>query len=243
MCHSDASQPPVPPTRGEVDTHGPLTLASDDGTVFDAYEAHPTAPSTRGIVILPDNRGLHDYYTVLAQRFAEAGFHAIAIDYYARTAGRGDRSEAFDYVPHWKQAVPTNVDADVRAAANYLRERGTTTVFTVGFCFGGGMSWRQSAMLDGVAGCIGFYGMANGVLPVQDQLRAPLLMLLGGADPIVNPDHFDPIIADLKHRGIAVERHVYPDAPHSFFDRSHAQHASICADAWERMLAFTHAHS
>ena len=243
MCHSDASQPPVPPTRGAVASHGSIALTSADGTVFDAYEAHHGAPSTRGIVILPDNRGLHDYYTVLAQRFAEAGFHASAIDYYARTAGRGDRSEAFEYVPHWKQAIPANVDADVRAAAEHLRASGVTTLFTVGFCFGGGMSWRQSAKLDDVAGCIGFYGLANGVLPVKDELRAPLLMLLGGADPIVNPDDFDPVIDALSKRGIPVERHVYPDAPHSFFDRTHTQHEAICADAWQRIVAFTSAHS
>lgn len=239
MCHSDDSRPPASPNPGPLGAHGNLVLTADDGNVFDAYEAHPEAPSTIGIIVMPDNRGMHNYYKDLARRFAEAGFHAVAFDYYARTAGRGDRSEAFDYVPHWKQATPEGVDADVRAAAAHLRATGTTTLFTVGFCFGGGMSWRQSAMLDGVAGCIGFYGLANGVLPVQDQLRAPLLLLLGGKDPIVNPDDFDPVVEKLAARGISAERHVYPDAPHSFFDRTFAEHGEECADAWQRILSFT----
>lgn len=239
MCHSDDSRPPAPPVIAALGTHGDLVLTADDGNVFDAYEAHPATPCTRGIVILPDNRGLHEYYKALAQRFAEAGFHAVAFDYYARTAGRGDRSEAFDYVTHWKQATPNGVDADVRASAAHLRVQGVSTLFTLGFCFGGGMSWRQSAMLDGVSGCIGFYGLARGVLPVQDELRAPLLMLLGGQDPIVDPNDFDELIERAAQRDIVVDRHVYPDAPHSFFDRTYADHRDTCDDAWRRVLAFT----
>jgi carboxymethylenebutenolidase len=31
---------------------------------------------------------------------------------------------------------------------------------------------------------------------------------------------------------------VYPDAPHSFFDKLSGEHREACADAWHRMLAF-----
>jgi carboxymethylenebutenolidase len=175
----------------------------------------------------------------LARRFAEVGFHAVAFDYYARTAGRGDRSEAFDYVTHWKQATSEGVDADVRACAAHLRAEGITTLFTVGFCFGGGNSWRQAAVLDGVSGSIGFYGRPDGVLAVQDSVKAPLLLLLGGADQMIDPSSFDDMLGALNARGIETERKVYEGAPHSFFDRSFAEHADACADAWTRILAFT----
>ena len=45
------------------------------------------------MVILPDVRGVHAYYEALAQRFAEARFGAIVVDYYGRTAGVGDRDD------------------------------------------------------------------------------------------------------------------------------------------------------
>ena len=49
------------------------------------------------MVVLPDVRGLHPYYVELAERFAEAGIPAVAIDYFGRTAGveptRGDEFE------------------------------------------------------------------------------------------------------------------------------------------------------
>jgi len=239
MCHSDASRPPAPPRRGELGAHNDLTLTATDGNVFDAYEAHPATASTRGIVILPDNRGLHEYYKQLARYFAEAGFHAVAFDYYARTAGRGDRSEAFDYVTHWKQATTEGVDADIAAAADHLRSAGVTTLFTIGFCFGGGHSWRQSAVLPDVAGSIGFYGFAPGVIAVQDRITAPLLLLLGGEDKMIDPASFDPVLESLASRGITADRHVYKDAPHSFFDRTYAEHGDECSDAWQRILNFT----
>ena len=239
MCHSDESRPPAPPRNGELGAHNDLVLTAADGNVFDAYEAHPVAASTRGILILPDNRGLHEYYKQLARYFAQAGFHAVAIDYYARTAGRGDRSEAFDYVPHWKQATTECVDADAAAAAELLRASGVESVFTIGFCFGGGHSWRQSAVQPDIAGSIGFYGFAPGVVEVQDQITAPLLLLLGGADQMIDPATFDPVIESLGSRGISADRHVYEGAPHSFFDRTYAEHGTECADAWDRVLRFT----
>ena len=45
----------------------------------------------RNVVILPDVRGLHPYYEALAVRFAEAGFHAVAFDYFGRTQGAAQR--------------------------------------------------------------------------------------------------------------------------------------------------------
>ena len=239
MCHSDESRPPAPPIRGGVIGHHDRTLTAADGNVFDAYEAHPDADSTRGFVILPDIRGLHTYYKELAVRFAEAGFHAMAFDYFARTAGRGDRSEAFDYMPHFKQATPEGVDADVRACIDKLRANGVDQVFTVGFCFGGTHSWRQAAVQPDVAGSVGFYGRPDGILVLQDDIHAPLLMLLGGADAMIDPASFDELIASLAARGIDAERHVYEGAPHSFFDRSFADHAAACTDAWNRIVAFT----
>lgn len=239
MCHSDESRPPASPRKGEVAAHGPLTLAAADHTVFDAYEAHPATPSTRGIVILPDIRGLHEYYKDLAVRFAEAGFHAVAFDYYTRTAGRGDRSEAFDFMPHFQQSKPEHVTADVTACVDHLRSFGVRSVFTLGFCFGGSNSWRQSAAIDGLAGCVGFYGRATGVTDVEESLHAPLLLLLAGADQSIAPSDFDAPLERLAKRGVYAERHVYDGAPHSFFDRSFAEHRDACSDAWNRILAFT----
>ncbi len=238
MCYGDDARPPAPPVQGPIGAHGDLVLTSADGTQFSAYEAHPEASSSRGIVILPDVRGLHQFYKDLALRFAEAGVHAIAIDYFGRTAGLTARDEGFGYREHVDQMDFANVTADATAAYQVLSAiDGVSSIFTVGFCMGGAMSWRQSASPSQYAGNIGLYGVPSRVASVIDQMRAPLLILAAGQDftPVETVEEF----ADqVRGRGVDVEMHVYPNAPHSFFDRTFGEHAEACADAWRRMLAF-----
>jgi carboxymethylenebutenolidase len=246
MCHSDDSRPPAPPTMGAVGVSGDLTLTAGDGNRLAAFEAHPESVSQVGVVIMPDVRGLHAYYPALAQRFAEAGFHSIAIDYFGRTASTSDRSEPFEYWPHVEQTTPDGVTADVAAAVGYLRSAAggsVTSVFTVGFCFGGRHSLRQSAAIPGLSGVVAFYGSSVLIDDLVDDVTAPLLILLGGADQNIPPESFDPLLARLAKRGVDARRYVYEGAPHSFFDRSFADHRQACDDAWLRVLEFTAAHS
>ena len=190
---------------------------------------------------MPDVRGLHAFYRDLAVRFAEIGVDAVAIDYFGRTAGIGDRSGGFVYRPHVDQVTPAGMAADVAAAAAYLRSPeggGVRSVFTVGFCFGGGYSWRQSADTPGLAGSIGFYGRPALATEAVDDLRAPLLLLLAGADANLPTADAEAFVAAAEQRGVDAELIVYPGAPHSFFDRTAADHAEAAADSWARIQAF-----
>jgi len=244
MCYGDDAIPPLPPVRGGADDHGDLIVRSSDGTEFAAHYAHPDAGSDLGMIVLPDVRGLHGFYKELAQRFAEAGFHSIAIDYFGRTAGVGDRDEGFSFMEHVQQLDPAKLSEDVAAATAWLRglAGGTvTSISTVGFCMGGSVSWGQSAADLGLAGCIGFYGQPARVADRIPQMKAPLLILAAGQDftPVADVEKF---AGDVRAAGVDAELHVYPDAPHSFFDRSFAEHEAACTDAWQRILDFTQKH-
>ncbi len=247
MCHTDESRAPEPPRRGPIGEHGPIELLSADENRFRAYLAYPAAPAVGGFVILPDVRGLHPYYEDLAVRFAEAGFRTIAIDYFGRTAGLGRRDDTFDWKSHFPKASPEGVASDVRAAVGRLRADSidsTLAIFTVGFCFGGANSWRQSGEGHGLAGCVGFYGghpidRAGAAIP---RMAAPLLMLLGGADEGTPPAEFEEFASLVRRRGIEVESHTYAGAPHSYFDRSFADYRDACQDSWKRILEFAERH-
>jgi carboxymethylenebutenolidase len=248
MCHSDESRAPEPPRRGAVAEHANIELTAADGNRFRAYRAVPDSKSGPGIVILPDVRGLHPYYEDLAQRFAEAGFRAIAIDYFGRTAGVGPRDDSFDWKSHFQKVTPEHVAHDVRAAAERLRkdsQRSDLPIFTVGFCFGGANSWRQSGEGQGLAGCIGFYGghPLERVGPAIPHMEAPLLMLLAGADQATPAAEFVEFEKLVRARGVEVTSHTYAGAPHSFFDRAFAEHRDACQDAWKQVLDFTDRYS
>jgi carboxymethylenebutenolidase len=245
MCHDHDSRPPAPPRSGDVAERGVLTLTSADGTEFSAAYAAPAEETHVGVVLLPDIRGLHPYYVALAERFAEAGASTVAIDYFGRTAGvcdeSGTRPEDFDWQAHIPKTTAEGIDADISAAIEYLRgrTRPDLPVVTVGFCFGGSHSWRQSGGSLDLAGCAGFYGRPSMVGDAAGRAHLPTVMLIAGADA-ATPVADQLALADtMRAAGADVDAVVYDGAPHSFFDRAFGEWAEACRDAWEHLLALT----
>src|SRR5581483_5424411 len=103
MCYDLQARPPFPPISGGAGNGEDIVLEASDGTRFAAYFAAPSQDEGTQIIILPDVRGLHQFYKELALRFAEVGIRAIAIDYFGRTAEMSSRDETFDYQPHVQQ--------------------------------------------------------------------------------------------------------------------------------------------
>jgi len=245
MCYGDDARPPLPPISGAAADQGDIILTSSDGVRNAAYFARAAKPTGAGMVVMPDVRGLHHFYKELAQRFAEAGIDSVAIDYFARTAGMGDRSEGFEYMPHVEKTTPETIAADTAAAIAHLRSKdggAVKSVFTVGFCFGGSNSWNQSALNPDLSGCIGFYGRPTRSEPFISRMKAPLLLLVAGADGATTPEQareFDRMLTVAK---VPHDQHVYEGAPHSFFDRTFEQWKDACDDAWRRMLDFVRKH-
>jgi carboxymethylenebutenolidase len=226
-----------------------LTLTSVDGTEFSAALAEAPEGGEPGVVIIPDVRGLYPFYIELAERFAEASHHAIAFDYYGRTAGLGPRDDEFDFMPHREQVNLHHDQAleDLAATAAALHERtGVRKVVTVGFCFGGSLSFVAGASADlDLAGVIGLYGVLDrsrfdgqGVLAQAERTRRPVLGLFGGADETILQERIDEFESQLSSAGVEHEIHVYPGAPHSFFDRKQEEFADESEDAWRRILGF-----
>src|SRR5215216_7907677 len=110
MCFELDSLPPIPAIRGAAVSHEDLVLDVKDGNRFAAFYAAPEEATGRGVVILPDVRGLYRFYEELALRFAERGITALAFDYFGRTAGAGKRDDDFEYMTHVQQGTQEGLD-------------------------------------------------------------------------------------------------------------------------------------
>ncbi len=222
-----------------------LTLCAADGTEFSAAYAAPGTEPRVGVVVLPDIRGLHPYYVALAERFAQTGAAAVAIDWFGRTAGvcdaPGTRSEDFPWQQHIPRTTPEGIDADITAAIAYLRERTSADlpVITVGFCFGGSHSWRQAGGDLDLAGCAGFYGKPSVVGAAAQRAHLPTVMVIAGADAATPVAEQLQLADTMRAAGAEVDAVVYDGAPHSFFDRAYGEWAEACEDAWRHVLALT----
>jgi carboxymethylenebutenolidase len=249
MCFELDSEPPIPVISGAAVSHDDLVLEAADGNRFAAFLATPDEPAATGIVILPDVRGLYRFYEELALRFAERGFAAIAIDYFGRTAGVSKRDDDFDHMEHVAKTTPDTVQADVAAAVSRLRGLGCTSIFTVGFCFGGRNSWLAAASGHDLRGAVGFYGMPgerNGLPGPTEraaEFRAPILALQAGDDQNITAEHNAAFETALAAAGVEHEIVTYPGAPHSFFDRKQEDFADASEDAWRRVLDFVRSHT
>ena len=250
MCFDSDSLPPIPVISGAAVSHDDLTLEAADGNRFAAFLATPDESGATGIVILPDIRGLYRFYEELALRFAERGHAAIAIDYFGRTAGVEKRGDEFEYMPHVEQTTTEGVQADVAACVAHLRQRGATSIFTVGFCFGGRHSWLAAASGHGIAGAVGFYGRPGkgrdgtpGPTARAAEIAAPVLALMGGNDPGIPLEDVNAFEEALAAARAEHEVVVYPGAPHSFFDRKQEEFAEASEDAWRRTLEFVARHA
>lgn len=248
MCHEFYALPAVTPISGAAVDSEDLVLESADGTKFAGFLARSGDAGGAGVVVLPDVRGLFRFYEELALRFAEEGINSVAIDYFGRTAGVDKRGEDFSFMDHVMQTKAPQIAADAGAAIAHLRsEEGgnCSSVFTVGFCFGGSNSWMQAAAGHGLSGVMGFYGRPGegrdgtpGPTARAGDFEAPVLALMGGADQGIPKEQVDEYEVALEAAGVEHEIKIYEGAPHSFFDRSYEEHAETAADAWKRVLAF-----
>jgi carboxymethylenebutenolidase len=249
MCHDHDSRPPIAPISGGALDSEELTLTADDGNRFTAFRARAAAPTGTSIVILPDVRGLHPFYEDLALRFAENGVDALAIDYFGRTAGLGRRGAGFDHAPHVEALTYAGLTVDIATAAAHQRAAdptGSPSLYSVGFCFGGRLSFVAATMDLGLAGVIGFYGNPVGEgragvpapADLADRMTSPVLGLFGGADPGIPAGAVATFEAALRTAGVEHRLLSFDNAPHSFFDRKADEYAKTAEAAWGEVLSF-----
>ena len=176
-------------------------------------------PSGNGVVILPDVRGLHPYYEELALRFAERGIEArrdrlVRADGARRRPIRGLRVHAPRHADHVGRAsARTSRPASPRCGPVTAARAAPASVFTLGFCMGGRMSFLAGTLGLDLAGVIGFYGTLVGPWrndapePVAEagRIGSPVLGLFGGADAGITPEAiaaFDAALDGGRHRRI-----------------------------------------
>lgn len=214
-----------------------VTFAANGGTAT-GYLATPRSQGP-GVVVIQEWWGLVPHIEHVADRFAAAGFVALAPDLF-----HGQQTKSPDQAGKLMMAMNIDETAkDLAGAIDALLARTETTgtkAGTVGFCMGGALSLFAASKNSKVGACVVFYGGHPNVKPDLPKLQAPVLGLYAGKDTFVSPA----VVADLDRRLTALgkrhEFHTYPDAQHAFFndDRPEVYDAAAAEDAWSKTIAF-----
>jgi len=218
-----------------------IRFASNGGT-SEGYLAQPAAGEGlgRGVVVIQEWWGLVDHVKRVADRFAKAGFAALAPDLYHGTVTRSpDEAGKLLMALNISQA-----EQDLRGAVGHLKQLTGKPVGVVGFCMGGALS-LFAACENGadIGACVVYYGGHPKVEYAFDKLKAPVLGHWAEDDAFANANvpRFE---AELKQRGQPYEFHSYAGTQHAFFndDRPEVYQREAAEKSWERTVAFFKAH-
>jgi carboxymethylenebutenolidase len=217
-----------------------ISLRTQDGHCTSAYEARPDAQPRGGLVVLQEIFGVTAHIRRVCDGFAARGYHVVAPALFDRirpgvelgyskddaAVGRELRSRI-----SWDQVL-----FDVIAAQQYVSDTGK--VATLGYCWGGTVSWRAATQLDGVTAAVCYYATQIGPY-IAEKPRCPVLMHFGESDPIATLEHAGQLRAA---QGAQVEIQVYP-ASHGFnCDEIPGFHQPSATLALQRSLDFLSVH-
>lgn len=217
-----------------------ISLRAHDGHEVTAYEARPPGKARGGIVLLQEIFGVTAHIRRVCEIYAGEGYLTIAPALFDRigkgrelgyskedaATGRDLRSR----IP-WDQTY-----ADVVAAIRFLS--GAGKVASIGYCWGGTVSWCLAAQHETIFASVCYY--PTQITPfISITPRCPVLMHFGESDSIATLDHARQL--RIAH-GEEVKIQIYP-ASHGFnCDEIPNYHPASAELAFRRTLEFLGAH-
>jgi carboxymethylenebutenolidase len=203
-------------------------------------------PGDSGVIVIQEWWGVVPQIEATCDRFAAAGFTALAPDLYGgRTVPLDEPDEAA------KQMMSLEVDAAARelsgAVDELVQRTGRQSVGAVGYCMGGGLALLLgSERPDAVAAVVPCYGVhpwAEGQ-PDYASLTAAVQIHCAGLDDYFTPEAAEALATTLRERGREVELYVYEGANHAFAneDRPEVHDAGAASLMFDRTVAFLTSH-
>ena len=211
-----------------------IRVSRPDGEQLDSYFAL-AGHGRPGVVVIQEWWGLNDHIKSLVDRYAAAGYNALAPDLY-----RGRVTQAPDEAAH----MMTGLDfagathQDIRAAVQHLAALGGR-VGVSGYCMGGALTIAAAVHLSEVAAAVCFYGIPDHAFADPAQIRCPFQAHFASRDNWCTPQAVDSLEQAMRAAGAAPEIYRY-DADHAFCNatRPEVYAAGAASLAWDRTLAF-----
>ncbi|MBL4721992.1 MAG: dienelactone hydrolase family protein [Alphaproteobacteria bacterium] len=212
-----------------------IKLTASDGHTFDAYRAEPTGTPKGAIVVIQEIFGVNKHIREVTDSYAADGYLAISPAVFDRQkTGVELGYEGDDIVAGRDLKDSASYDdavKDLEAAVAAVKSAGK--VGTVGYCWGGTLSFLSGTRIDDVSASVVYYG--GQIIPFKNEkMNAASLMHFGERDAGIPLDDVDAIKAAQPDSDV----NVYP-ADHGFnCDHRGSYDEASCKLARERTNAF-----
>ena len=211
-----------------------------NGSTYEGYLARPATGHGKGVIVLQEWWGLVGHIKSVVDRFAQAGFCALAPDLYG-----GKSTQEPDEAASLFMALNIGeTEKILRCAIQRLQEEEATVgdkVGVVGFCMGGQLSLFAAATNpEQIGACVDFYGVHPNVHPPFEDLQAPVLGIFAEHDDYASPAAVGALSEKLTELGKAHEFKNFSGVGHAFFndDRPAVFNADAAEAAWEKTIHF-----
>ena len=197
------------------------------------------ASSPRGaVLVIHENRGLTPHIRSIPPRLAADGYTALAVDLLSEEGGTASLPSEGDATAALGNAPAERMIADLRAGLDELGRRAPNAkLATIGFCFGGGMTWQLLAAGEPrLAAAVPFYGPFPSGASLEGSPNAAVLGVYAGLDSRVNGTK-DAAEQALTAAGLTHELRVFDGVDHAFFnDTGPRYNADAAGQAYQQML-------
>jgi len=215
---------------------------------INAWVVYPERPTRAPVIIvIHEIFGLTDWIRAIADDLAREGYLAIAPDFISGLGPDGGGTEAFDsrddIVRTIRNLTPDDVIRRLDNVYDYALTipAATEQISTIGFCWGGTMSFYYATAQPDLTAAIVFYGSSPDT-ELLHTIEAPVLGLYAEDDARVNVT-IEPAAEEMEQLGKVFEYYIYPDAGHGFVRQQEGRdgaNLSATERAWEQMYIFLH---
>ncbi len=230
------------PALAAVTTHGEWVYFKAPGTADSvrAYVAYPERKDKApAVIVIHELFGLSDWEPTVVDRLAKSGYVAIVPDLLSSKFGRSpaDPDSGRKLVA---ELEPARITRDLDAAYAYLNGlpavRGGD-IGVMGFCWGGGQSFRYATDNPHLRAAVVCYGPPPDSAGLA-RIRAPLLGVYGENDARIDASLLD-VAGRLKALGKPFTYEIYPGTGHGFLKPGRqGSDGPEVERAWGNILAF-----
>ena len=220
-----------------------VDLAAGDGTTLRAWTARPEGPPpARGLLVFQEAFGVNAHIRDVAERFAAAGYLAIAPELFHRSAPGFDcRYDDFaSAMPHLKAITEQGLETDARAAFAWLEREGVGgNTAAIGYCLGGRAAFVADSAVPLKAAVSYYGGNIPPLLGRAPRLSGPMLFFWGGLDHHIPDEQRRAVVMAVGEANKVFVDVVFSNADHGFFcDARPAYQPQAAAQAWHMTQAF-----
>jgi dienelactone hydrolase len=224
------------------------------GVVLKGSIAYDDALSGRrpAVLVVHEWWGLNDFARNSARRLADAGYVALALDMYGDGRQAHHPKDAAKFLTEIRTNLPL-MKARFDAARDLIRTQANvdaTRLGAIGYCFGGAVVLEMARVGEDLRGVVSLHGELDTTTPAKPGVvKAEVLVLTGGADPIVPKGQVEALDYELRSAGVRYKIVTYPGVKHSFtvpeateagkkFNIPDEYNADADKRSWDETLAF-----